>query len=142
MVIADKGYRGDETVLTPYDAVEPQVLHLMARARYRHEGINGMFKTFRILRDVFRHDRSMHESVVKCVAVFVQVKLMRGEGSYPVVEYNMSRPDVPVEQNDEEDEHDVVLMVANGPVELRVNNDNNNNQDAQLVTQDEVEDED
>ena len=50
-VIADKGYCRDKMVLTPYNVVEPQVLDLMARARYCHEGINGMFKKFCILQN-------------------------------------------------------------------------------------------
>ena len=47
-ILADLGYRGEETVITPDDAIEPEVLALMTQARACHEGVNGLFKQFRI----------------------------------------------------------------------------------------------
>ena len=95
MVIADGGYRGEPTVITPEDTIDPNALRLMSTARARHEGINGMFKHFRILRDIYRHDRSKHENIVKCIAIFVQLKLRRGEGTYEVTDFNMPNPPGP-----------------------------------------------
>ena len=121
-VVADLGYRGDETTLTPQDGIEPQVLDIMQRVRHRHEGINGMLKTFRILRDIFRHDLKKHENCFKAVAIMVQVKLLRGEGSYPVTEYRMTHrpePEHPFAV-DRYGSRDVVLGVANGQVLLQL----------------------
>ena len=92
MVVADLGYRGDETVITPDDSTNPHVLQLMSTARGRHEGINGLFKQFRILRDMYRHDRSKHEKIVKCVAILVQLKIQRGEGTYDIVDDDIPKP--------------------------------------------------
>ena len=89
MTIADKGYRGEETCITAYDAIEPQVLYLMSVARARHETINGMFKRFRALRDIYRHDRLKHVYVFKTVAILTQLKLLSGRGSFQIAEFRL-----------------------------------------------------
>ena len=81
----------------------------MQRVRHRHEGINRMLKTFRILRNIFCHNLRKHENCFKAVAIMVQVKLLQGEGLYPVTEYRMThRPELEV------------LGVANGNVLLQL----------------------
>ena len=122
MIIADKGYRGDPTVITPDDSVEPQVLDLMARARNRHEGINGMFKKYNILNNVYRGDRRKHEMIFKAVAVIVQIKLMAGEGSYSITDYDIPAPEAPNHPFGRavEEVRDVIIGVANRDVAVQL----------------------
>ena len=121
-VVVDLGYHSDKTTLTPQDGIEPQVLDIIQRVRHRHEGINGMLKTFRILRNIFHHDLRKHENCFKVVAIMVQVKLLQGEGSYPVTEYRMThRPELEHPfAVDRYGLHDIVLEVANGNVLLQL----------------------
>ena len=89
MVVADKGYRGEPTCITPYDAYEPYVIYLMSVARARHEGVNAMFKQFRILKDMYRHHLDKHSWVFKSVALLVQMKLIEGRGSYQIIDFTV-----------------------------------------------------
>ena len=45
-ILADLGYRGEETVITPDNTIEPEVLALMTQAHACHKRINGLFKQF------------------------------------------------------------------------------------------------
>ena len=131
MVLADLGYRGDSTIITPDDVIEPDMLQLMSNARARHEGINGMFKMFRILRDIYRHDRSKHESIFKCVAVLVQLRLKRGEGTYDITNQGITLP----AQGDGEflrggnEVRNVQVGLADGPILLQVEVDQQDGND-------------
>ena len=91
MVVADKGYRGEPICITPYDAYEPYVVCLMGVACARHEGINGIFKQFNVLRNMYRHDLKKHSWVFKSVAVLVQLKLIQGRGTYQIINFTVPR---------------------------------------------------
>lgn len=49
MVLADRGYRGNNKTLTPYMAKNSQHKRAMAVLRSRHEAVNRRFKTFKAL---------------------------------------------------------------------------------------------
>ena len=70
----------------------------------------------------------------------IQVQLQHNAGSYLVVEFNMWKPDVPLQQEEDNDKQDVILMIANSPVALHINNNNNNDKNPPLVTQDDSDD--
>ena len=92
MVVADRGYRGEPSCITPYDAFEPHVMYLMSVARARHEGVNGMYKQFRCLRDMYRHSLNKHSWIFKAVTVLVQLKLLDGRGSFQIIDFTAPAP--------------------------------------------------
>lgn len=47
-------------------------------ARHRHEGINGFFKAFGVLKQIFRHDLRTHAYCFACVVVVVQLGIDDG----------------------------------------------------------------
>ena len=61
----------------------------MSVARARHEGVNAMFKQFRILKDMYRHGLEKHSWVFKSIAVLVQMKLIEGRGSYQIIDFTV-----------------------------------------------------
>lgn len=53
MIMADKGYAGDASCLTPYDSMNRQHKRAMAHLRTRHETVNRRFKCFSALSHCF-----------------------------------------------------------------------------------------
>jgi hypothetical protein len=89
-VWADRGYRGDLSVLTPNDAVSREHGKEMGRARARHETLNGRFKNFAALRNTWRHALNKHYLVYTAVAVITQLETMNGFGPFECFSENHS----------------------------------------------------
>jgi len=71
--VADGGYwDGNGWSRTP-DGTHSFEQRQYATARSRHETINGIFKTYKCLRDMFRHDRQSHSQVAHAVTKIVQL---------------------------------------------------------------------
>ena len=60
------------------------LLRVAATCRARQETINGCFKQFRCLKNVWRHDRKKHGDVMMSVAIIVQLGLREGNLSWEV----------------------------------------------------------
>ena len=85
-VIADRGYR-DSSVCHPDTAVNEQHRHAMSVLRARHETINGQLKTWKILKNVFRHDITKHHIVFWTIVVIEQVKIENRRPPFQTAEY-------------------------------------------------------
>jgi hypothetical protein len=68
--VADKGYRGYPQYFDcPWRHLDNQIqIDRKAIARARHECVNRRFKKWKILKNIFRHDRSKHFYVFHAVA--------------------------------------------------------------------------
>ena len=51
-VVADKGYKGDPKVCTPYDAIDKDHEIAMSLGRARHEIVNRLIKQFGVLQRI------------------------------------------------------------------------------------------
>ena len=89
-VIADRGYRGDRKVVTPYDydCLSKQHYRAMAALRARHEVMNGRLKQFRCLADRWRHALSDHHRVFRACLVLVQLNHRYGTEPFEVIGYD------------------------------------------------------
>ena len=87
MVSADRGYRGDETVSTPYtQSEEEQEISKIHRAR--HETVNCRMKMYGALNTAFRHGIVKHGRVFRTVATLVQLAIeIDGERLFDVPDY-------------------------------------------------------
>ena len=74
-VLADRGYRGDESCNIPNPNDNADVSKLKADLRARHETVNARLKSFSILNTKFRHDLNKHAKVFRAVVVITQVNL-------------------------------------------------------------------
>ena len=76
-VLADRGYRGDERVVTNFDVgIDATVKKARGRLLARHETINGRLKMWNCLNVAkFRHDAEKHSNFVNAVAVMVQLRI-------------------------------------------------------------------
>ena len=87
MFVADEGYLdGNGRAITP-NLFGGLWGHIMSVVRGRHETVNGRFKCSNILSRTFRHDRRLHGSVFRAVAVLTQLAIENGEPLFEVV-YN------------------------------------------------------
>jgi len=86
-VVADKGYRGDYTVDTPFDAKSDVHKKMMNTARARHETINARLKKWGVLKQEFRHHRSKHGQCFEAVAAVTQLEIQNGCPPFQV-DYN------------------------------------------------------
>lgn len=86
-VIADRGYRGDTKVCTPDNANNTAHGKAMNRARARHETINRRLKTWRSLKQVFRHGRRKHHLVFQSIVVLTQIAMENGQAPFQVTTY-------------------------------------------------------
>jgi len=80
MVDADEGYEGEEMYIRiPSDFVEgsPEAIEHQ-RNRARHETMNRRLKTFNVLHQTYRHHLDDHGSVLRAVAVLVQLGIKHG----------------------------------------------------------------
>lgn len=81
-VEADDGYVGEhpECVKCPQGfANEEQTEFMQQRVRNRQESINNRLKFWGILRQLYRHEITMHGDVVRAVAVVCQLTINAGE---------------------------------------------------------------
>ena len=82
-VVADGTYK-DPTVILKQQARNPEHAREMALARSRHEIVNGRFKDFGALSQVFRHDRNKHRFVFTPIAVITQLEIMTGGAPFDI----------------------------------------------------------
>jgi hypothetical protein len=86
-VIADRGYKGEPRVHTPYHAKDMDHYRAMSVARARHETVNGRFKHWNVLRNMYRHDRNNHYMCFGAVAAITQIELQTGMPLFDVDDY-------------------------------------------------------
>lgn len=86
-VVADKGYRGDPKTCTPEEAKNEDHKKSMSRSRARHETINGRFKKWGCLKQIWRHDRNKHNLVFKAVATITQLEMENGYPPFQITTY-------------------------------------------------------
>jgi len=89
-VMADKGYKGDPKTCTPFEAKNNNHKKVMCRARARHETVNGRFKTWGCLKQVWRHGRSKHVLAFNAVATITQLEIENGRPPFQVDGYEDS----------------------------------------------------
>ena len=77
-VVADKGYKGDTKVCTPYDAINKGHKRAMALGRARHEIVNRRIKQFGALQGIWRHGNDKHGLVFRAAITIVQLEIENG----------------------------------------------------------------
>ena len=87
-VIADKGYKGDQSVCTPLDSKNEEHEKSMAICRARHETINRRLKQWQCLQQVWRHDRDKHELVFQAVCSLTEIELENTRPPFQVTTYH------------------------------------------------------
>ena len=80
-VMADKGYRGEASIVTPYNAKTAQEKRAMNAIAARHESINGRLTFFESMKQTWRHDLKKHQLAFRACLVMIQ---LRHENGYPV----------------------------------------------------------
>jgi hypothetical protein len=89
-VEADDGYVGEapRQVKCPKSAANPtENLGMQSRVRSRHETLNGRFKCWGILKQIYRHDVAKHGQVFRAIAVIIQLAINDGQKLF-AVEYS------------------------------------------------------
>ena len=61
---------------------------LQQRVRNRHETVNRRFKQFQVLKQMFRHDIVLHQSVFIAVAVLTQISIENGDELFEIDNYH------------------------------------------------------
>ena len=77
-VSADRGYRGDRTIITPFNPRSDEHQEEMGRARARHEVLNGKVRRFDALEDCWRHDTNKHYFVYASACVITNIEIRNG----------------------------------------------------------------
>ena len=72
LVIADKGYPGEEQISIPNPFDSDEVKKFKQRARARQETFNSRIKDFKILSSCFRSNHELHGIAFDAVCVIVQ----------------------------------------------------------------------
>ena len=85
-VEADNGYVGAaDKIKCPDNPCNPVANKgKQSRVRSRHETINGRFKTWGILSQVYRHDITRHGEVFRAVAIITQLAIENGSPLFQV----------------------------------------------------------
>lgn len=86
-VEADDGYIGEAParVKCPKSFTNVEATEAMqARVRNRQETVNARFKTWQILRQIYRHDIPKHGEIFAMIAIITQLSIMRGEYLFQV----------------------------------------------------------
>ncbi len=89
-VEADDGYVGEapRRVKCPACAANPtENLAMQSRVRSRHESLNGRFKCWGNLKQIYRHDIAKHGQVFRAIAVIIQLAINDGQKLF-TVEYS------------------------------------------------------
>ena len=83
-VLADRGYRGDETVLTNYDdGISHVEKAIRGRLLANHERVNGQLKKWACLNvKRFRHNAETHSDFLHAVAVMTQLRFTAKRGLF------------------------------------------------------------
>jgi hypothetical protein len=85
-VEADNGYVGAADKIkcpdNPCNPVENE--GMQSRARYRHETINGRFKTWGILQQTYRHGIRRHGKVFRAIAIMTQLAISNGSPLFSI----------------------------------------------------------
>lgn len=84
LVEADNGYRGDRKVRTAKMAKCYKEYRKKKEARARHETVNGRFKNWGVLNQVFRHSLNLHHSIFMAIATLTQLCFEHGQRPYQV----------------------------------------------------------
>jgi len=84
MYVADGGYKDGNGWSVNPDGTHTFAQRQFATARARTETINGCFKKFRCLKEVWRHEIEKHGAVMTSVAIIVQLSLREGKLSWMV----------------------------------------------------------
>ena len=82
-VVADRGYRGDVSVVIPDYGTDDQQ-EAMNTARARHETVNGRLKQWSSMKFCFRHAKEKHHHVFRAVVCIEQLKIMHGNTPFQV----------------------------------------------------------
>jgi hypothetical protein len=85
-VEADNGYDGAaDKIKCPDNPCNPvENKGMQSPARYRHETINGRFKTWGILQQMYRHDIRRHGEVFWAIAIMTQLAISNGSQHFSV----------------------------------------------------------
>ena len=82
-IIGDSGYKGTESrnkVCIPSSTDSKELANFKARARLRHEGVNGKIKKFKCVQDeAFRHTVEKQALAFTAVVVIVQYQIENGD---------------------------------------------------------------
>jgi DDE superfamily endonuclease len=84
LVIADKGYRGEDQLRTPNRHDSRQVSDFKTRARARHETFNKRIKSFKVLSQQFRHKVEKHKVAFEAVCVLTQYDVENGHPLFDI----------------------------------------------------------
>lgn len=76
--VADGGYKSYLAII-PADAITQHETDYMKVCRSRHETINGYFKTFASIANIFTRDVSKHGLFTHSIINIVQIGIMHGE---------------------------------------------------------------
>ena len=116
--IGDGGYSGHQEAISSPNSHDSRPVKLFkSRALKRHEGFNGMTKSFQILRERFRHGPGKIGIAFESVAVICQYKIEAEEPLWDVLVEDVLKEDVEedsdsdmedmlAEYDDDEDEED------------------------------------
>ena len=85
-VEADNGYRGEPLSVSTPDNCQNNAMKYAAKAkaRARHECINGALKNFEALKKQFRHKHIHHSAVFTAIAVLTQMEIEYGGITYQI----------------------------------------------------------
>jgi len=86
-VIGDKGYRGDSSAVTPFDAKNAQHEESMAVLRARHASINRRLKHWGALEQKWRDSVNKHVWAFKFAIVMSQILHENGRSAFQVSGY-------------------------------------------------------
>ncbi len=92
-VEADGGYRGDETIATPYDCDNLAQEQIKFDVRARQETVNARMKEYKVLQTRFRHKINKHNMerhylCFNAVAVLVQLEIQSFNPLYQITDYD------------------------------------------------------
>ena len=91
--IADRGYRNGGVGSWTPDEGPARFDEMKAAVRARHETVNGRFKRWAILNNVYRHDIDKHEKVMWAVLMLTQAKFDMHKRLYKVDYADMGMED-------------------------------------------------
>ena len=95
-IIADRLYKNSSKAYTKcsvdkYSNEELQIktdkYKAISKLLACHEIINGRFKEFTILKNIFHHDRNKHHLVFSAIAFITQIELKNGKPVFECPEY-------------------------------------------------------
>jgi len=82
--LADAGYRSGNGPAVQRNGLPVRRRGMFKKLMARHETINRRFKEFRILGTRFRHEEDKHGEVFRCIAVLVQIDIVRGNNIFNI----------------------------------------------------------